>query len=148
MGAKGLNFQEVFDLDAERKRKDAGLQKVISFQEYLEKLREDPAIAQNAPSRLREIVLEHGVRDIPVSERWLGVAQEYSVFSKVLYGVEKPISDFMEYLGTGAAGLSTGKQPVVFVGPPASGNSSALESSPKLSATCWKAADDRGKVPV
>ncbi len=121
MCAKGLSFQEVFDRDAERKRKDARLQKVITFQEYLEMLREDPAIAQNAPARLREIILERGVKDIPTPEKWLGVAQEYSVFSKVLYGVEKPLSDYMEYLGTGAAGLSTGKQRVVFVGPAASG---------------------------
>ena len=126
MCAQGLNFQEVFDLDAERKRKDASQERVIPFQDYLEMLRADPAIAQNAPARLREIVLEQGVKDIPASDRWLGVAKEYSVFSKSLYGVEKPISDFMEYLGTGAAGLSTGKQPVVFVGPPASGKSSAV----------------------
>ena len=72
MCAQGLNFQEVFDLDAERKRKDASQERVIPFQDYLEMLRADPAIAQNAPARLREIVLEQGVKDIPASDRWLG----------------------------------------------------------------------------
>ena len=123
---KKSSFQDVFDQDAEKKRREASLRKVIPFSEYLELLREDPYIAQNSPARLREIVLDHGVEEIPAHERWMGVAKRYPMFSEALYGVEKPIADFMEYLGTGAAGLSTGKQPVVFVGPPASGKSSAV----------------------
>ena len=118
-------FQEIFDKDAERKKGDAKEQKQISFREYLELLGEDPLIAQNSPARLREILLSRGVEDIPEHERWLGIARRYPVFSDTLFGVEKPISELMDYLGTGAARLSTGKQPVVFVGPPASGKSTA-----------------------
>ena len=109
MAKQQTSFQEIFDLDAERKRKEASRKKIISFREYLELLRKDPQIAQNSPARLREMVLENGIEDIPDSERWLGIARRYTLFSENLYGVEKPISDFMEYLGTGAAGLSTGK---------------------------------------
>ncbi len=126
MAKQQTSFQEIFDLDAERKRQEASRKKIISFREYLELLRKDPEIAQNSPARLREMVLKHGIEEIPDAERWLGIARRYTLFSENLYGVEKPISDFMEYLGTGAAGLSTGKQPVVFVGPPASGKSSAV----------------------
>ena len=108
MAKQKTSFQEIFDLDAERKRKEASRKKIISFQEYLELLRKDPHIAQNSPARLREMVLKHGVEEIPDPERWLGISRRYSLFSEHLYGVEKPISDFMEYLGTGAAGLSTG----------------------------------------
>ena len=118
-------FQEIFDKDAERKKGDAKEQKQISFREYLELLGEDPLIAQNSPARLREILLSRGVEDIPEHERWLGIGRRYPVFSDILFGVEKPISELMDYLGTGAARLSTGKQPVVFVGPPASGKSTA-----------------------
>ena len=124
--AKKNAFQEIFDQDADRKRKSASERRVITFQEYLELLRDDPRIAQYSPGRLRELVLDHGVEAIPEYERWLGVSKRYPMFSKSLYGVEKPISEFVEYLGTGAAGLSTGKQPVVFVGPPASGKSSVV----------------------
>ncbi len=120
------SFQGVFDLDAERKRKDSSSKKEIPFQEYLELLRGDPRIAQSAPARLHEIVLNRGTENVPDGERWLGISKRYPMFSDVLYGVEKPVADFVEYLGTGAAGLSTGKQPVVFVGPPASGKSSAV----------------------
>jgi len=126
MARKKSSFQDVFDLDAERKRKNASRRKVIPFSEYLEKLRQDPRIAQSASARLHEIVLEQDVETIPEAERWLGVSKRYPMFSKVLYGVEKPIAELVEYLGTGAAGLSTGKQPVVFVGPPASGKSSVV----------------------
>jgi len=126
MAKKKSSFQDVFDLDAERKRKNASRRRVIPFREYLELLRQDSSIAQSAPARLHEIVLDQGVETIPEAERWLGVSKKYPMFSKVLYGVEKPIAEFVEYLGTGAAGLSTGKQPVVFVGPPASGKSSVV----------------------
>jgi len=129
MPAKKDTFlQDVFDKDAERKREDAKQDKVITFHEYLALLEDDPKIAQNSPARLREIVLKYGdgVVEIPEDERWLGVSKRYPMFSDDLYGVEKPIAEFLEYLGTGAAGLSTGKQPVVFVGPPASGKSTAV----------------------
>ena len=123
MAKKKSSFQDVFDVDAERKKKDSSRQKVVPFQEYLELLRKDPRIAQSAPARLHEMVLGRGMETVPDFERWLGVGKRYSMSSDVLYGVEKPVAEFVEYLGTGAAGLSTGKQ---FVGPPASGKSSAV----------------------
>ena len=126
MARKKSSFQDVFDLDAEKKRKNASVRKVIPFREYLDLLRQDPSVAQSSSARLHEIVLGQGVETVPEGERWLGVSKRYPMFSKALYGVEKPIADLVEYLGTGAAGLSTGKQPVVFVGPPASGKSSVV----------------------
>ena len=114
MGRKKSSFQEVFDVDAERKRKDWSRKKVIPFQQYLELLRADPRIAQTAPARLHEMVLARGTETVPEFERWLGVGKRYPMFSDALFGVEKPLAEFVEYLGTGAAGLSTGKQPVVF----------------------------------
>jgi len=51
---------------------------------------------------LREMVLEHGIEEIPDPERWLGMGKRYSLFSEHLFGVEKPISDSLE-LGSGAA---------------------------------------------
>ena len=126
MARKKSSFQQVFDVDAELKKKDWSRKKVIPFQQYLELLRGDPRIAQSAPARLHEMVLGRGMETVPESERWLGVGKRYPMFSDVLYGVEKPLAESVEYLGTGAAGLSTGKQPVVFVGPRASGKSSAV----------------------
>lgn len=105
MAKKKNSFQEIFDLDAERKRTAAIQRKVIPFREYLELVRKDPLIAQNSPARLRDIVLDQGVEDIPDLERWLGVGKRYSMFSDVLYGVEKPIADLMEYLGTSSLGF-------------------------------------------
>ena len=61
-----------------------------------------------------------------------GDRQEILFIFDNLYGVGKPISDFMEYLGTGADGLSTGKQLVVFIGPPASGKSSSVTTDPRF----------------
>ena len=49
MAKQQTSFQEIFDLDADRKRKEASRKKIISFREYLELLRKDPDIAQNSP---------------------------------------------------------------------------------------------------
>jgi predicted Ser/Thr protein kinase len=107
MAKQQTSFQEIFDLDADRKRKEASRQKVISFREYLELLRGDPQIAQNSPARLREMVLKHGIEEIPEAERWLGISKRYSLFSENLYGVEKPISDFIgDHDQAGPGGLS------------------------------------------
>ena len=84
MPKKPKSFQEIFDLDAERKRTEASRKNGISFSKYLELLREDPRIAQNSPARLREIVLDNGVEEIPESERWLGVSKRYTLFSESL----------------------------------------------------------------
>lgn len=121
-----INLDKIFDQDAELKRESAKQHKVIKFREYIEMLEQDPLIAQNSPSRLFEMVLSHGVDEIPEQERWLGASKSFRMFSRSLFGLEGPITAFMDYLNTGAVGLSTGKQPVVLVGPPASGKSSMV----------------------
>jgi len=116
-----LNLNSVISYDIERKRSKVKAE--LRFKGYLRLIAKDPKIAQNSHSRLLEICENAGVEEIPESERWLGANKRYKLFSKELFGVDKPINDIISYFNMGAKGLSTGKQILLLVGPPASGKS-------------------------
>ena len=123
-----LDVNGIIHEDKARKRAESKEKKVISFREYFELVKKDPLIAQNAPSRLLEAVLEHGIEEIPLEERWQTVDNKeikiaYSLFSDKLFGLSKPVYQIVNYLKAGASRLSTGKQILLLVGPTASGKS-------------------------
>lgn len=106
----------------DRKQKQAS-KREVTFQEYLKLLEEDPLIAQNSPSRILEMILDYGTKAVAESEKFSGAKTNYELFSKSLYGLAKPIENVIEHLKVGARSLSTGKQILLLVGPPASGKS-------------------------
>lgn len=123
-----LDVSGIIHEDKERKRSEIKKKREIRFQDYLEEVIKDPLIAQNAPSRLLEAILEHGTRPIPLEERWQTVDNKeieiaYNLFSDQLFGLEKPVFQMVNYLKAGASRLSTGKQILLLVGPTASGKS-------------------------
>ncbi|OGZ11208.1 MAG: hypothetical protein A3D67_00410 [Candidatus Lloydbacteria bacterium RIFCSPHIGHO2_02_FULL_51_22] len=122
-GKGKVNVQDLMERDLARKRKKAGEQREMTFQNFLEVVMADPLIAQNSPARILEMVEAAGTEDIKEHERWLGVDKRYSLFSSKLFGVEKAIAEIMNYLRAGANRLSTGKQILLLVGPTASGKS-------------------------
>jgi len=122
-----LDLDRIYAEDVIRKKAKKERHKEITLRDYLELLKKDPLIAQNSPSRLFEICLASGVEPIPEKERWLGVEKSYPLFSNKLFGIERPTTQFVSFLETGAARLSTGKQILLFVGPPASGKSSFVK---------------------
>ena len=104
-------FDDVFESDAEKKREKVKAHKETNFKEYLEMLQEDPSLAQNSSARILEIIATAGIEDIPDYERWTaGVDKRYKLFSSKLFGVEKSISELINYFKAGAFGLSTGRQ--------------------------------------
>ena len=105
-----------------RQQKQKNKQEVV-FQEYLKLLEEDPLIAQNSPSRILEMILDYGTEVVPESEKVSGAKTNYKLFSQSLYGLAKPIENVIEHLQVGTRSLSTGKQILLLVGPPASGKS-------------------------
>ena len=106
----------------DRKQKQSNKQEV-TFQEYLKLLEKDPLIAQNSSSRILEMILDYGAEAVPESEKFSGVKTNYKLFGQSLYGLAKPIENVIEHLQVGARSLSTGKQILLLVGPPASGKS-------------------------
>jgi len=120
-------FDDVFESDAEKKREKVKAHKETNFKEYLEMLQEDPSLAQNSSARILEIIATAGIEDIPDYERWTaGVDKRYKLFSSKLFGVEKSISELINYFKAGAFGLSTGRQILLLVGPTGSGKSTCV----------------------
>src|SRR3989344_4036165 len=125
---KPFNLNGIIERDAERKRTRKSAEKVLTFRDYLNLLKEDPRIAQNSPGRLLEIILSYGTTEVPEKERWSiddgePVSVRYGLFTKKLFGVDKPIFQVVKYFKAGANRLSTGKQILLLVGPTASGKS-------------------------
>ena len=116
--------QAIIDEDIKRKRARSGQHQEMTFGQYLDRVKSDPLIAQNSPSRLLEIIMPAGLEEIPEHERWLGATRRYKLFSQKLFGIDRPIEEVVRYFTAGAEKLSTGKQLLLLVGPPASGKSS------------------------
>ena len=122
-----LNLDEIFARDAERKKQKKGQHQELTLRDYLSILEKDPLIAQNSSSRILEMCLEKGTEDIPEGERWLGTEKRYNIFSRKLFGVEKPANEVMTFLMAGAAGLPIGKYILLLVGPTGSGKSTMVD---------------------
>lgn len=134
-GNSKLDLNGIFRSDAERKRQKSRDQKELTFRDYIELVRDDPLIAQNAPSRLLEAILALGTETIPENERMFfvdgePVTERYRAFASKLFGVDAAIFQAIKYLKTGASHLSTGKQILLFIGPTGSGKSTFVN--------CWK----------
>lgn len=136
-----FDLDDLIKKDAQHKRESVAKRREITLREYLDEVRENPVLAQSSPSRLLEIVQKYGVEPVPQEEQWLGVENRYSLISNTLFGVERPVEEFVKYLRAGANRLSTGKQVLLFVGPTASGKST-------LANILTKALQDYRDLPV
>ena len=116
-------ISDIIQRDAEEKRWKQKSHQEISFRDYLKLLTDDPLIAQSSPSRIWEIIQDTGITKIPEEEQWLGIDTGYELFTKELYGVDRPISRAVEHIKVGATRGSSGKYILVLVGPPAAGKS-------------------------
>jgi len=117
---------EIEQLIADEELRPGEREQTITCKEYLKLLKEDPQIAQNASARLLEMILSYGEESIPASEMIPDATKRYRLFADNLFGVDKPIQDLVEFLKIGAQGLSSGKQILLLVGPPASGKSTLV----------------------
>ena len=121
-----LNIDDFIRRDKEQSKKDLEACQPIPFTKYLELVQENPKIAQNAPSRVLEMIEKIGVEAVPEKDRWFstGTDKRYRLFKNRLFGLDGPIQEFINHLKTGAMDLPPGKKLLMLIGPPASGKSS------------------------
>jgi serine protein kinase len=93
--------------------------------EYMELIKKNPAIAQLAPGRLYEMVMDRGTEPIQESVKLPDYEDmvRYSFFQDELYGLEEPLHDIMRFFKAGARRTETGKRILILVGPVSSGKS-------------------------
>ncbi len=117
-----LDFQKIIE---DSRREDRQVRWEGTCLEYLELVRENPAIAQLAPGRLFQMVMNRGTEPVqdfaklPDYEDML----RYRFFQEELFGLEEPIHDIMNFFKAGARRTETGKRILILVGPVSSGKS-------------------------
>jgi len=93
-----------------------------TLKKYLKKLKKHPELNQIAAAKLYQTLIEQGEKQFihPLSEEEIKI---YTAFQKELFGKEKVIYEFMDWLHAAARGTETGKRILVMVGPTSSGKS-------------------------
>lgn len=94
--------------------------------EYLELVKELPEIAQLAPARLYNAVMDQGTEEIPEREAWGEAGKRYKFFAEYMFGQEETHEKLMQFLAAGARRTETGKRILLLMGPPAGGKSSIV----------------------
>ncbi len=118
---KQLCIEELIRKEKEVKKKK---KKILTLEEYLDIVRENPEVAQSSPARIWQIFKEAGRERISEQEkRILQADYRYNLISRELFGVERAVEEIAEYFKAGAKRASTAKQVLLLVGPPAGGKS-------------------------
>jgi serine protein kinase len=93
--------------------------------EYMELIKKNPSIAQLAPGRLYNMVMERGTEATPDTVKLPDYEDmvQYRFFQDELYGLEESLHDIMRFFKAGARRTETGKRILILVGPVSSGKS-------------------------
>ena len=119
-------------------RKDRDLRKAKSWQGnllgYLEKVKEQPAIAKLAHSRIHDVVLKDRVQDIQETDdpRIKRLYKDesikvYNFFADEFFGIEKTIAQIVRYFHAASLKGEESRQVIYLMGPVGSGKSSLIE---------------------
>ncbi|PGK52081.1 protein prkA [Priestia megaterium] len=92
-----------------------------TFEEYIEKVKANPLLAQRAHQRMYNMIMESGVIDKENSKK------EYKFFSNEIFGLESVFEQLVEeYFKPAALGLDVRKRLLMLMGPVSGGKSSIL----------------------
>ncbi len=105
---------------AEKNKKWEGTMK-----EYMALVHEDPKIAQTAPGRIYDMIVEKGVTPIDDGLKLPHYEDivHYNFFKDQIFGIEEVLHDLVRFFRAGAHRTETGKRILILVGPVSSGKS-------------------------
>src|ERR1044072_7639538 len=105
-----------------------------NFLGYLEKVKEDPAVAKLAHARLYDVLMKAGTRDIqesgdPHVKRLYKdeSIKLYNFFSDEFFGIEKTVAQIVRYFHAASLKGEESRQVLYLMGPVGSGKSSLVE---------------------
>ncbi len=93
--------------------------------DYLSLVKENPAVAQLAPGRVYDMVMQRGTeatQDIVKLPDYDDMVS-YNFFNMELFGLDESLHDLIKFLKAGARRTETGKRILILVGPVSSGKS-------------------------
>jgi serine protein kinase len=119
------NFRESLDslISQSKSKKDGRWEGTM--REYMEMVHKDPVIAQSAPSRIYQMIMEKGTGDVPETDKLPHYEDlvRYSFFQDEIFGIEEVLHDLVRFFRAGANRTETGKRILILVGPVSSGKS-------------------------
>ena len=125
------DFEELIKRDRDLHRSRAWRGNLLG---YLEKVKEDPAVAKLAHARMYDILMTAGVRDIhekndPHTKRLYKDEniKLYDFFADEFFGIEKTISQIVRYFHAASLKGEESRQVLYLMGPVGSGKSSLVE---------------------
>lgn len=94
---------------------------ILSFDEYLKKVKANPSLAALAHKRVYDMVRSYGVQVDPDTGE-----ERYLFFEQELFGVEDSMRQVSEYFKGASLGSDVGKRFLMLYGPPSSGKSNLV----------------------
>jgi len=93
--------------------------------DYLYLVKENPEIAQFAPSRLYNALMKYGTEPIDDDNKIRGYEDliKYNYFDDKIYGTQESLHDIMKFFKASARRTETGRRILILVGPVSSGKS-------------------------
>src|SRR5262249_48180796 len=105
-----------------------------TFLEYLERVREDPALPKLSHARLHDVIMRTGVHDIgdlddPRVKRLFKdeSVKVYNFFANEFFGIEKVVAQIARYFHSASLKGEESRQVLYLMGPVGSGKSSLVE---------------------
>lgn len=94
---------------------------VMTFGEYLAKVKKTPQIASQAHKRIFDMICSYGIETNEETDE-----VKYKFFESELFGIESSTKEIMEYFKGAALGSEVGRRFLLLYGPPSSGKSCML----------------------
>lgn len=95
----------------------------LTFDQYLEKVKERPRVAQLAHARLYGMIKREGVEE---AEEGGETKKIYNFFKDDIFGIEDTLERFVTYLHSSSKRLETRKRILLLMGPPGGGKSTLV----------------------
>jgi serine protein kinase len=116
------DFQKIIE---ESRKEEREIQWEGTCLQHMELIKENPAVAQLAPGRLYNMVMDRGTESIQDTVKLPDYEDmvRYRFFQDELYGLEESLHDIMRFFKAGARRTETGKRILILVGPVSSGKS-------------------------
>ncbi len=125
MNEKKARFEESLDalIQQSKSKKNGSWEGTMT--EYMALVHEDAKIAQFAPSRIYDMIVQKGTTEITEFEKLPHYEDEvrYNFFSEEIFGIEEVLHDLVRFFRAGANRTETGKRILIMVGPVSSGKS-------------------------
>lgn len=128
-----MSKKDFLKLIQEQRKKSKRKKFKGTFIEFLEKVKEEPKIADNAHKRLYDVIVEKGVSNMPDSDSRKSKifdndnVKVYDYFKEEFFGAERVISKIMRFLKSAASKGEESRQVLLLMGPVGAGKSAITE---------------------